>query len=162
MSHLYGFFPSWMVAVCTLKLVFPENDLPHILHLNGIFPSCTDKEWLFKLVSLVKWESQISHLKDFLIDFSILNNLFLSTSHHHGFVLLSGYRKWFQIKVLFVIVKKTFIKNHSTSHVHISVLGLEIIWNELPNTVGILMTLSTWKDVGYFWLTFTFKVENLI
>ena len=32
-----------------------------------------DKECLSKLVYLLKWESQISHLKDFFFEFSILN-----------------------------------------------------------------------------------------
>ena len=84
MSHWNGFFPSWMLTLCSLQLIIWEKHLPHDSHLNGFFSSCTDKVCNFKLDFVVKSELHISQLNDFLIDFSILvNNPLLPWADDH-------------------------------------------------------------------------------
>ena len=39
MSHLNGFFPSWIAPMCWANCVSVVKHLPHMSHVNGFFPS---------------------------------------------------------------------------------------------------------------------------
>ena len=77
MLHLNGFFPSWVVAMCPDKLFLCWKVFPHIWHITCFFSSWTDEIWYLRPRFCLKWESQISHLKDFFLSSSMMSVCFL-------------------------------------------------------------------------------------
>ena len=155
-----------MLALCSLQLIILEKYLPHISHLNGFFPSCTDTECILKLPFVVKSELQISQLNDFLIDFSILVNNSLSLwADDYWLSRQENYRKQETEQACYCYENFQQI-NHATCHLWYQtiILGIYKFFGFLPPKFKFWLELLGINKILYinnkYKLSWLFRKKN--